>query len=183
MRQGPAKKAKGLPKKKKPVAPKKKLAKKAAKKGVEKSKNEILEHIQKAEKIDSKNVGEDMDKCVKAIEGAIEEWHIQGVEDFALQRFSARILRKLKDLNVLVAVDHAVFKKELDFIHPLEMNITKEDNVTLSRTVVLQRTENLLKSVMVPEEGNVMESTMQGMAWKIIEQSDSKILESKKIFY
>ena len=155
------------------------LAKKAAKKGVIKTKNEILEHVKKAEKIESGNVSEVMEKCLKAIENEIEEWHLNGVEDFEIQRFVARILKKLKDLNVLVSVDHATFKKELNFIHPLEMNISEDNGVTLSRDQVIERSEKLLESVIDPAVRHKLDRTMHGAAWRIANDEEQEAVIRK----
>ena len=153
---------------------KQKLALKAAKKGVNMSIGAIKRHLKKAGEISSETVGDRAQKILEIVTDEIEEWHLAGIEDHVIQKFAAMILKKLKDLNILVAVDHIVFQRVQNFIHPVDMDIVKKDGKDLTRPQVVERSENLLKSVLDPELETNLETTMKGGAWRILQQGESQ---------
>lgn len=162
---GSLKKDKGQSAKKKKLSAKQQLARKAAKKGANKSINSIKKHIKEAEEISSETIGARVQQVLKIINDEIEEWHLAGVENHVIQKFAALILKKLKDLNVLVAVDHVIFQKELNFIHPVDMDIV--DDQILSRKQVTERAGKLLEQLLDPEQKSNLQNSMQGNTWSI----------------
>ena len=144
--------------------------------GDKKSDASVLRHVEEAEKIDSDAIGPIMEREVKRMEDNIMDWHLGGVEDHAVQRFCARIFKKLRSLGFLVSVDHAVFKQELDFINVMEMQVGTDDENGdgLSRTEINRRAEKMLHSVI--DWGSIngrLVSDISGQSWQIMDEGDN----------
>ena len=160
-----ANEAQPKPKKKKSV---KKLAKKAAKKGDERSEKSIMELAKQAMRIESEAVGAEMETELVRIEELISKWMADDVEEENIQRFAARILNKLKEVDVLCAVDHAIFKREIGVVRLLEMDLNENASDTLlDMAVNKDRADKLLSLVVGQEEMNRLDQTKQGTAWVI----------------
>ena len=165
-----AKKAKVSPKKKmvkKATAPQKKLAKKAAKKGDRKSDKTIMELANEAMKIHSEKVGQEMEKQLSTLENLFAKWKEEDVDEGDLQRFAARILKALKTLDILCAVDTAIFKKEIGRIRLLEMEISSMDSETGLNRQELKDASTRLLSMVVDTENGRLDQTREGTAWNV----------------
>ena len=92
----------------KKAKPSKVLAKNAKKKNDKKCRRSILKHVKEAQKITSEKVGQKMEKECQRVEKNLDSWKKDGVEVDALQRYVGRIMKKVKELNVIVSCDHAV---------------------------------------------------------------------------
>ena len=165
------------PKKKKNAGKRarKTLAKKAAKKGVNKSERSILKQQQEAKKIESEMVPQMEAELVK-IENHLKIWKEKKVEDHALQRFVARILAKVKDLNIIGMVDHAIFKQEMGSIHLLEMELvdtTNNDTINSEREHGRVKANELLSKIVDISAMSRLNQTKAGTAWLVDPDSAS----------
>ena len=108
-----------------------------------------------------------MESILKKIEDKMIDWQLEGVEDHALQRFAARILLCLRKMDVLVAVDHVIFKKENAMFHVLERDLCNMDleEIPMSRKEIFEKTRSLLLSLDPTLRGRLL-SLDDGMAWE-----------------
>ena len=160
-RPAPMKKLKKTPKK----SPQKKLAKNAAKKGDCKSEKTILELAEEAMRIESEAVGKEMEENLVKFQQLLIKWKENDVEEENIQRFAARFLGQLKTLDILCAVDTAIFKKEIGVIRLLEMDITSMDS-SMDRPRLNERSNQLL-SMVVDTDRNQLDQTREGTAWTL----------------
>ena len=149
------------------MKPKKVLAKLARKKGDKKSERSILEHVKKAEEVVSEKVGMKMEKELQRIESRITEWVEKGVELEAVQRFVARIMKKVKDLNVYVACDHAIFVKEVGVVRLLEMDLvgTLNESGPVNFNKMQGRSNELFHLAIDTAGVKRLERSWNGTAW------------------
>ena len=163
----PAKKVKKSQKKK--MAPQKKLAKKAAKKGDRKSEKSILELANEAMRIESEKVGQEMETELIRLDGLLEDWKNKDVEEENVQRFAAKFLNKLKKFDILCSVDTAIFKNEIGRVRLLDMDISPiNSQAALNRQELKDRSDSLLKLV-VDAQGNHLDQTREGTSWNVRE--------------
>ena len=156
--------------------PAKKLAKNARKKNDKKSKRSILEHIEEAQKIHSDVIGPEMDRELERVEKKLATWKSKDVEMHSLQRFVARILKKIKDLGIVASVDHAVFQKEMGRIHLLEMDIVDSANGSEDRTdreAARNKADELLHKAFDSGAPEKLQRTLQGTTWLYGQQNAS----------
>ena len=93
------------------LKPNKILAKQARKKGDKKSEKSLMEQKKEAEKITSEKVGSEMESELQRLEKKIKIWKEKGVEKENIQRFAGRVMKLIKELNIIVAL--------IDCIKPL----------------------------------------------------------------
>ena len=170
---GPSKKMK-MVKKEDDVKPSKMLAKNARKKNDKKCQRSILKHVEEARKVTSKKFGSQVEKELQRIEKLIETWKKGGLELDAIQRFVGRILKFVKDLDVIVACDHAVFRREMGLISLLEMDLVSTLNETgpITPEVARMKANKLLSLVLDSDCRNRIQQTWDGMAWKFRSELD-----------
>ena len=124
-----------------------------------------MELANEALKIDSEKVGQEMENQLSHLEDLFAKWKNQDVEEENLQRFAARILKALKTLDILCAVDTAIFKKEIGRIRLLEMEISSMDSETGLNRQELKDAATRLLSLVVDTEDCRFDQTRQGTAW------------------
>ena len=115
-------------------------------------------------------VGPQMEAELNKIENLLVAWKEKKVEDHALQRFVARILEKIKNLNIIGMVDHAIFKREMGSIHLLEMEIcdtTGNDTINSERELGRAKANDLLSKIMDVSVMNRLNQTKAGTAWLV----------------
>ena len=149
------------------MKPKKALAKFAKKKGDKKSDKSMQKHIEMAEKIFSEKVGWEMEKELVRIEKKMETWKKKQVEVDAKQRFVGRIMRKAKELDIIVACDHGVYLKEMGLISLLELDLVGTLNETgpITPEEARVKANRLLSLVMDSDCRDRIQQTWDGMAW------------------
>ena len=123
------------------------------------------------------SVGTTLERELRRFDDLISECQMEGVEDHVIQRFAARLLQKLKRVNILVAVDHAIFKKENGFINVLEAEMAQDlnDSEGLSRKEVKRRMDHLLRTVVSRSLYEQLDDTMDGNAWTWPTQSEQSM--------
>ena len=164
-RPSPAKKVKKTKVKK--SAPHKKLAKKAAKKGDCKSEKTILELAEQAMRIESEAVGKEMEKELIRIGKLFAKWKENDVEEENIQLFAAKVLNELKKLDILCAVDTAIFKNEIGRVRLLGMEVEPMDSQKgFNRLELKNRAESLLEKVIDTENAR-LDQTKEGTAWNV----------------
>ena len=158
----------------KEVKPSKILAKTAKKKNDKKCKRSILKHVKEAQKVVSENCP-DMEKECKKVEKNLDSWKEKGVETEALQRYVGRIMKKVKELNVIVVCDHAVFLKEVGLISLLEMDLvgTLNDTGPITPELAKMKANSLLELVIDTDCRNRIQQSWDGMAWRIRSETDN----------
>ena len=129
---------------------------------------------EEALKVSSEVAGPAMNKLLKKIEDQIEEWHLEGVETQAIQRFAARIMNCLRRTGVLVAVDHVIFKQEHEFYHVLESAFGHPDIPLMTRDEIKEKTRDLLRSVISPDLRERFESIDDGFTWRELNSSQGQ---------
>ena len=175
---GKAKNANGKSKKKKTPA-KKILAQKAAKKGDDMGEKTILQLAEEAMKIDSEAVGKEMEDTIELIGDLFKKWMEKDVEEENIQRFAARILKKLQTFDIMCAVDSAIFKKEIGVVRLLEMELDdnmSEEDLGLAK----QRADRLLSLVVDPDDMAKLDQTRQGTAWMVKSPKNQKNASMRK---
>ena len=159
---------KAIQKSPKEVKPSKILAKTAKKKNDKKCKRSILKHVKEAQKVASEKCP-DMEKECKRVEKNLDSWKGKGVEVDALQRYVGRIMKKVKELNVIVVCDHAVFLKEVGLISLLEMDLvgTLNDTGPITPELAKMKANSLLELVVDTDCRNRIQQSWDGMAWRV----------------
>ena len=149
------------------MKPKKALAKLARKKGDKKSDKSMQEHIKMAEKIVSEKVGDEMEKELVRIEKKMKNWKKKEVEVEAMQRFVGRMMRFSKDLNIIVACDHAVYLREMGLISLLELDMvgTLNESGPITPEQARMKANQLLSLVIDSDWRERIQQTWDGMAW------------------
>ena len=143
------------------------MAKKAAKKGDCKSEKTILELAEEAMRIESEVVGDEMEKELIRIGHLLSKWKEYDVEEDNIQRFAAKFLNQLKKLDILCAVDTAIFKNEIGRVRLLAMDVSPMDSQKgLNRQELKDRSDSLLKLVIDTEEAR-LDQTREGTAWNV----------------
>lgn len=174
---GPSKRprvSKKVKKAAKKAKPSKVLAKNAKKKNDKKCRRSILKHVKEAQKITSEKVGPKMEKECQRVEKNLDSWKKDGVEVDALQRYVGRIMKKVKELNVIVSCDHAVFLREAGLISLLEMDLvgTLDDTGPITPQLARMKANSLLELVIDSDSRNRIQQTWDGMAWKFRSETD-----------
>ena len=134
----------------------------------------MLRAEKRAMELASDVVGPEMEKFLKKIEDRIEEWHLEGVEDHVIQRFAARILRCLQRMDILVSVDHAIFKRENEIYHVLEREFGHPEMPHMSEKEIKEKTRDLLRSVISPELRERFQSLDDGFTWRDMNSSSGQ---------
>ena len=149
------------------MKPKKALAKLARKRNDKKSDKSMQEHIEMAQQVVSEKVGMAMEKEVKSIEKKLEDWKRKKVEIEAIQRFVGRIMRKVKDLNIIVSCDHGVYLKEMGLISLLELDLvgTLNESGPITPEEARVKANRLLSLVIDSDCRDRIQQTWDGMAW------------------
>ena len=165
----PAKKAK-CPK------PNVQLAKLAAKKGDKLSPAQIKTQKKEARKAESEKVP-DVEEELQKIEKLIETWKKNGVEDHVVQRFVARMFRKLRILNFIPSVDHALFKKEIGYFRLIEMDMAGSLDVSGPTNVdkIKKTAGKLMEQVVDGDLAERLQRTWEGNAWILRGESSNDL--------
>ena len=161
---------------KKKLKPNQLLAKKAAKKNDKKSKRSILEHVEIAQQVTSEKVGSEMEKELQRLEKKIAVWKEKDVEIHSVQRFVARIMKKVTSLNIVVGCDHAIFVQEMGLVRLLEMDLSGTmdrypEGVNLQ--VMRNRANELFHLTFDSNIDSRLEQTRNGTAWLMRDQTGS----------
>ena len=121
----------------------------------------------KAMDVASEVVGNTLKKELRRFEDFITDCQLEGVEEHVMQRFAAQILAKFRRVGLLVAVDHAIFKKENGLINVVEADLGNDlnESANLSKSEINRRTDHLLRSVVDQSLYDQLENTMAGNAW------------------
>ena len=145
--------------------PQKKLARKAAKKGAQCSDRSAIRRAEKALKIESEVVGTEMELLLTHAENEMKKWKSKGVEEENLQRFAARFLAGLKQMNILCAVDTAIFKQEIGHVRLLELEIDSMNSSSVLDRPRMRERANELVSMVIDTEKVPLDQTKEGTAW------------------
>ena len=126
-----------------------------------------MELAEEAMKLESEAVGEEMEKELKHFEKLLMKWKENDVEEDNIQLFAARFLNKLKELDILCAVDTAIFKNEIGRVRLLGMDIMPMDSQKgLNRQELKERSDSLVKMVIDTENAR-LNQTREGTAWNV----------------
>ena len=166
----PSKKAKCL-------KPHQQLAKKAAKKGDDESPKKLKQLRKRARRADSDKVP-DFEEQLQKMEKLIDDWKKNEVEDHVVQRFVARMFRKLRTLNYIPCVDYALFKKEIGYFRLVEMDMAGTLDMTgpTNREKIKATAGRLLDQVVDGELADRLQQTWEGNAWILRSKSSNEMM-------
>ena len=142
------------------------LAQKAAKKGNNLSSAQAKAMKKQARKAESEKVP-DFEEELQRIEKLIETWKKNGVEDHVVQRFVARLFRKLRILDFIPSVDHALFKREIGYFRLVEMDVAGSLEISgpTNMDKIKKTAGKLINQVVDGDLAERLHRTWEGNAW------------------
>ena len=128
-----------------------------------------MELAEEAMRLESEAVGKEMEDELTRMDKLLVKWKENDVGEEDIQMFAARYLDKLKKMDILCAVDTAIFKNEIGRVRLLGMDISPMDSQTgLNRQELKDRSDSLLKLVIDTEKAR-LDQTREGTAWNVHE--------------